>query len=58
MLADPKADALVDNFAGQWLFLRNMRLVKPDPIAFPEFDGNLREAFQRETELVVHEPGP
>ena len=35
MLADPKGAALVDNFAGQWLFLRNMRLVKPDPIAFP-----------------------
>ena len=51
MLADPRSDALVDNFAGQWLFLRNMRSVKPDPIAFPEFDGNLREAFQRETEL-------
>ena len=51
MLADPKADALVDNFAGQWLFLRNMRSVKPDPVAFPEFDGNLREAFTRETEL-------
>ena len=59
MLTDPKSDALVDNFAGQWLFLRNMRSVKPDPIAFPEFDGNLREAFQRETELwfesQVHE---
>ena len=51
MLADPKSAALVDNFAGQWLFLRNMRSVKPDPIAFPEFDGNLREAFTRETEL-------
>ena len=51
MLADPKAEALVDNFAGQWLFLRNMRSVKPDPVAFPEFDGNLREAFTRETEL-------
>ena len=51
MLADPRSDALVDNFAGQWLFLRNMRSVKPDPIAFPEFDGNLREAFQRETQL-------
>ena len=51
MLADPKSAALVDNFAGQWLFLRNMRSVKPDPIAFPEFDGNLREAFSRETEL-------
>ena len=51
MMADPKSDALLDNFAGQWLFLRNMRSVKPDPIAFPEFDGNLREAFQRETQL-------
>ena len=51
MLADPKSAALMDNFAGQWLFLRNMRSVKPDPIAFPEFDGNLREAFQRETQL-------
>ncbi len=51
MLADPKASALTDNFAGQWLFLRNMRSVKPDPLAFPEFDGNLREAFTRETEL-------
>ena len=51
MLDDPKSGALVDNFAGQWLFLRNMRSVKPDPIAFPEFDGNLREAFSRETEL-------
>ena len=51
LLADPKSAALVDNFAGQWLFLRNMRSVKPDPIAFPEFDGNLREAFSRETEL-------
>ena len=51
MLADPKGSALTDNFAGQWLFLRNMRSVKPDPLAFPEFDGNLREAFTRETEL-------
>ena len=51
MLADPNASALTDNFAGQWLFLRNMRSVKPDPLAFPEFDGNLREAFTRETEL-------
>ena len=51
MLSDPKSAALVDNFAGQWLFLRNMRSVKPDPIAFPEFDGNLREAFQQETHL-------
>ena len=51
MLADPKASALVENFAGQWLYLRNLPGVKPDPDAFPEFDDNLREAFQRETEL-------
>ncbi len=53
MLADPRAEALVTNFAGQWLYLRNMRSVAPDPDAFPEFDDNLREAFQRETELFV-----
>jgi hypothetical protein len=53
MLADERATALVKNFASQWLYLRNMRLVLPDPEAFPEFDDNLREAFQRETELFV-----
>ena len=53
MLADPKSHALVENFAGQWLYLRNLRGVAPDPDAFPEFDDNLREAFQRETELFV-----
>jgi hypothetical protein len=53
MLADDRSAALVDNFAGQWLYLRNMRLVLPDPEAFPEFDDNLRESFQRETELFV-----
>lgn len=51
MLADPRAKALVDNFAGQWLYLRNVQRVQPDPNIFPEFDDNLREAFQRETEL-------
>ncbi len=51
MLADPRASALVENFAGQWLYLRNLPGVKPDPDAFPEFDDNLREAFRRETEL-------
>ena len=45
--------ALVDNFAGQWLYLRNLANVVPDPIAFPEFDENLRDAFRRETELFV-----
>ncbi len=53
MLADPRSRALVDNFAGQWLFLRNMRLVMPGPQAFPEFDDNLREAFSAETELFL-----
>ncbi len=53
MLGDPKASALVENFVGQWLFLRNMRGVYPDPFAFPDFDENLREALQRETELFI-----
>ena len=53
MLADPRATALVRNFAGQWLYLRNLRAAVPDAIMFPEFDENLREAFQRETELFV-----
>ena len=53
MLLDPRARALVDNFVGQWLFLRNMRGVYPDPYAFPDFDENLREALQQETELFI-----
>jgi hypothetical protein len=53
MLADARSAALVSNFASQWLYLRNMRLVLPDPEAFPEFDDNLRNAFERETELFV-----
>ncbi len=53
MLRDPKATALVKNFGGQWLLLRNIRLVTPDADMFPEFDDNLREAFQRETELFL-----
>jgi hypothetical protein len=53
MLADKRATALVTDFASQWLYVRNMRVVAPDPEAYPEFDGNLREAFQRETELFL-----
>ena len=53
MLADGRARALVENFAGQWLYLRNMQLVMPDPESFPEFDDNLRDAFERETELFL-----
>jgi hypothetical protein len=51
MLADPKSKALVDNFAGQWLQLRNVRNVQPNSDLFPDFDDNLRTAFKRETEL-------
>ena len=51
MLADPRASALVENFAGQWLYLRNLANTHPDPPTFPDFDDNLRRALQRETEL-------
>ena len=51
MLRDDRAKALVRNFAGQWLYLRNLRSVVPDEVAFPEWDENLREAFRQETEL-------
>jgi cytochrome c5 len=53
MLADDRASALVTNFAGQWLYLRNLRGHAPDPDLFVDFDDNLREAFQRETELFL-----
>jgi mono/diheme cytochrome c family protein len=52
MLADPKARALVTNFANQWLFLRELRNVNPDVTIFPDFDDNLRQGFQRETEML------
>ncbi len=51
MLADPKSKALVDNFAGQWLQLRNIAGWKPDPDKYPQFDESLRAAFQKESEL-------
>jgi mono/diheme cytochrome c family protein len=53
MLADPRSTALVDNFADQWLIVSHLRNVTPDPDLFPDFDENLRQAFQRETELFV-----
>lgn len=53
MLADVRAKALVENFAAQWLHLRNLEHVLGDPIAFPAFDTSLVEAFGRETELFV-----
>jgi len=51
MLADPKADAFVENFAGQWLQIRNLQNIAPNTDEFPDFDNNLRDAFRRETEL-------
>ena len=53
MLDDPRSHALVQNFGGQWLYLRNLRTVAPDTTRFPEFDDNLRHAFRHETELFV-----
>ncbi len=59
MLSDPKAEALVTNFAGQWLYLRNLRDMIPNSVDFPDFDDNLRQSLLRETELffgsILHE---
>jgi mono/diheme cytochrome c family protein len=52
MLADERARALGANFAGQWLYLRNLKSLRPDEDVFPDFDDNLRQALQRETELL------
>jgi hypothetical protein len=52
MLADPKARALVANFANQWLYLRDLKSANPDVTVFPDFDDNLRQGFQRETEML------
>lgn len=49
MLADPRSGALVENFAGQWLQLRNLDQVTPDPRAFRDFDPEIAELMQRET---------
>jgi hypothetical protein len=51
MLADPKSARLVDNFAGQWLYLRNLSNHQPNSMVFPDFDDNLRQAFWQEAEL-------
>ena len=51
MLADPRSHAIVDNFVGQWLLLRNIPALKPDPYKDPDFDESLRQALRRETEL-------
>ena len=59
MLADPRSDALIANFTGQWLNVRSLKVSEPVVNLFPDFDDNLRNAFQREVELffgsVVHD---
>jgi hypothetical protein len=52
MLADERSQALVANFAGQWLQLRNLRSAFPDSREFPNFDDQLRQGFRRETEML------
>jgi hypothetical protein len=51
MIADPKSQALVDNFLAQWLQLRNLKNRQPNSHAFPDFDDNLRQSLEKEMEL-------
>lgn len=51
LLADGRSRSLVENFANQWLYLRNLSSIIPNHRLFPDFDDNLRQAFRRETEL-------
>ena len=53
MLADPKADALVENFGDQLLYLRNLPATSPDGVYYPDWDDELRKGFRRETELLL-----
>lgn len=55
MVADPRAKALTDNFASQWLNLPKLAGVTPDPDEFPDFDENLRAAFEQETKLFLED---
>ena len=59
MIADPRSQAFVENFTGQWLNVRGMQASEPVVDLFPDFDSTLREAFRREIELffgsVIHE---
>jgi hypothetical protein len=52
MMVDPRAESLITNFAGQWLYLRNLKDTHPDQNQFPDFDENLRNDLRRETELL------
>jgi mono/diheme cytochrome c family protein len=51
LLADPRSGAFVSNFAGQWLYLRNLEALEPESFLFPDFEDSLRQAMRRETEL-------
>ncbi|MFM7072725.1 MAG: DUF1592 domain-containing protein [Planctomycetota bacterium] len=51
MIRDPKSQSLVENFAGQWLQLRNLDTFSPDKAQFPDYDDALRQAMRRETEM-------
>jgi mono/diheme cytochrome c family protein len=51
MLRDNKAKALVENFAGQWLMLRNLDIVSPDPKTYPDWDESLKGLMRKETEM-------
>ena len=59
MLADPRSDALIENFAAQLLYLRNLPATSPDGVHYPDWDDELRKGFRRETELlfesIMHE---
>jgi hypothetical protein len=55
MLANPRSRTLASNFAGQWLYLRNLASASPDMRLFPDFDDNLRRAFRQETELLFED---
>jgi cytochrome c551/c552 len=54
MLADPRSESMVTNFAAQWLYLRDIESKVPDELLFPDFDETLRAAFRRETELFLN----
>jgi hypothetical protein len=62
MLADPRSQAFTTNFAGQWLSLRRLPDIVPDPFLFPDYGDTLAQAFQREAELffdsIVREDRP